>query len=241
MTTPTQRSGHGAVARPLYTQVRDLMIERIESGLWPIGTALPNEVQLSSEFGVSVGTIRRAVEGLEEAGILVRKQGRGTFVAGSPSSQRSARLYPFRLHDGSLWSPSFDPPVITRRAATRDDHRQVGFAGPDVIVFERVGRSQNVAVLDEVVTMPSRLFPDTASLTAEFVAQRYQRSDLGFDIAKIIDVLAVAETRENERASLSSGGPLLRIERRILDGNERTIEWGTVRADTSHLRYVGTR
>jgi GntR family transcriptional regulator len=233
--------GQGAVPRPLYSQVRDLMIDRIEAATWPVGAALPNEFQLSSEFGVSVGTIRKAVEGLEEAGILIRKQGRGTFVAGSPGSLRHARLYPFRLADGALWSPIFDDASLTRRKATRDDHRIAGPIHQDLVVFERVGRHDGLIVLDETVVVPARFVPDFGTVTATTVEMRHRQSDAGFDIAKVVDVLTAIGPQEERRPALATAGAILRIDRRLLDGGDRTLEWGTCWVDTTKLRYVGTR
>ena len=71
----------GVMSQPLYAQVRERLLERIVSKEWHQGQVLPNEFHLAREFGVSIGTIRKAVEGLEAAKIVVRKQGRGTFVS----------------------------------------------------------------------------------------------------------------------------------------------------------------
>lgn len=70
------------VPKPLYSQVRDVLLARIRGGEWGAGETLPNEFLLAADFGVSIGTIRRAIEGLEETGIVKRIQGRGTFVSG---------------------------------------------------------------------------------------------------------------------------------------------------------------
>ena len=66
--------------RPLYLQTRDAVAERIAKGIWKTGFAIPNEGDLAREFGVSVGTVRKALGLLEEQHILNRQQGRGTFV-----------------------------------------------------------------------------------------------------------------------------------------------------------------
>jgi DNA-binding GntR family transcriptional regulator len=66
--------------RPLYLQVRDAVAERIATGTWKTGNAIPNEGDLAREFGVSVGTVRKALGLLEGQHILTRQQGRGTFV-----------------------------------------------------------------------------------------------------------------------------------------------------------------
>lgn len=84
----------GPFSGPLYEQVRERIMSRIESGTWRAGTPIPPEVQLSRDFGVSVGTVRKALDQLARDRILVRERGRGTFVKdGAPSrSGLSVRL-----------------------------------------------------------------------------------------------------------------------------------------------------
>src|SRR5258706_12010687 len=67
-------------ARPLYAQVRERLIERIRSGEWKPGQLIANEFEIAAEFGVSQGTARKAIGDLASEGLVVRRQGRGTFV-----------------------------------------------------------------------------------------------------------------------------------------------------------------
>src|SRR5213594_2752273 len=66
--------------RPLYLQVRDLVLERITGGTWKPGTMLPAEVDLARELGISSGTVRKALDALEAERVVSRRQGKGTFV-----------------------------------------------------------------------------------------------------------------------------------------------------------------
>src|SRR5262245_50810624 len=66
--------------KPLYIQVRDVLTERIATGEWKPSAAIPNEGDLAREFGVSSGTMRKALDMLEDEKLLTRRQGRGTFV-----------------------------------------------------------------------------------------------------------------------------------------------------------------
>src|SRR5918912_1275476 len=67
--------------RPLYRQVRELLVRRLAEGVWQPGQLLPSEGQLAAELGVSQGTVRKALDALTAERLLVRRQGRGTFVA----------------------------------------------------------------------------------------------------------------------------------------------------------------
>src|SRR5262245_32399559 len=66
--------------RPLYARLRDVLIERIRSGEWKPGQLIPNEFEIAAEFGVSQGTARKAIGELASERLVLRRQGRGTFV-----------------------------------------------------------------------------------------------------------------------------------------------------------------
>jgi GntR family transcriptional regulator len=65
----------------LYLQVAAALAERVASGQWQPGFPIPNETDLAREFGVSAGTMRRALDKLEADRIVARRQGRGTLHA----------------------------------------------------------------------------------------------------------------------------------------------------------------
>ena len=66
---------------PLYQQVKDFIVGRIESGEWPPETRVPSEKFMVEAVGVSRMTVNRALRELTAEGRLVRLQGVGTFVA----------------------------------------------------------------------------------------------------------------------------------------------------------------
>ncbi len=70
--------------KPLYRQIYDILYQRITSSVYKIGEELPPEKSLAAEFGVSISTIRQAVGLLVEEGLIIRKQGVGTFVSNNP-------------------------------------------------------------------------------------------------------------------------------------------------------------
>lgn len=66
---------------PLYYQIREIIREKIEDGIWSAGDQIPNEMDLVKEYEVSRATIRQAVLDLVREGLLIRKKGKGTFVS----------------------------------------------------------------------------------------------------------------------------------------------------------------
>src|SRR5690606_21176071 len=67
--------------QPLYKGVKLLITQGRMAGEWRPGQAIPSESRLAGRFGVSLGTVRKAIDELVAEKILVRHQGRGTFVA----------------------------------------------------------------------------------------------------------------------------------------------------------------
>ena len=84
---------------PLYYQVQHMIAQRINRGEYPRGRQLPPENELSRELGVSRVTVREALRVLAEQKILIKFQGRGTFVADSPGTVQPARSFTGYLED----------------------------------------------------------------------------------------------------------------------------------------------
>ena len=78
--------------RPLYRQIKNLITDALVSGEWRPGESIPSEIELANRFSVSQGTVRKAISELAEENLLVRHQGKGTFVA-SHSDERSRFPY----------------------------------------------------------------------------------------------------------------------------------------------------
>src|SRR5271168_4445206 len=70
-----------ATFRPLYQQIKTLITQSLDQGEWKPGEVIPSEIELARRFKVSQGTVRKAIDALAAENLLVRRQGRGTFVA----------------------------------------------------------------------------------------------------------------------------------------------------------------
>jgi GntR family transcriptional regulator len=86
--------------RPLYLQVHDILADRIATGVWGPGANIPNELILAQELGVSLGTVRKALQQLEADQLIARKQGRGTFVIDHTAAEKICRFINLRGNDG---------------------------------------------------------------------------------------------------------------------------------------------
>lgn len=107
-------------AGPLYAQLAARLRDRIRFEDWRAGTLIPSESDLARDYGVSVGTARKALEGLEKDGWVIRKQGRGTFVTDLARMQLE-RLSRLR---GAGDGPGFDGCVVQVKAVERGAPRR---------------------------------------------------------------------------------------------------------------------
>ena len=87
--------------KPLYLQVKDVLVERLAAGEWSPGGAIPSELELAAQYGVSHGTVRKAIDALADDNLVVRRQGKGTFVATHTEERASNfRFLRIRRNDG---------------------------------------------------------------------------------------------------------------------------------------------
>ena len=90
---------------PLYQQVRDNIKSKITNGEWRIGSIIPGDSELSRQLGVSIGTVRKALDELARQRILVRERGRGTFI-NQPETWSTGSNIGLRDKLGRTFSPT---------------------------------------------------------------------------------------------------------------------------------------
>lgn len=92
---------------PLYQQIKALLVRGLEAGEWLPGQAIPSEAELAVRFRVSQGTVRKAIDEMAAENLLLRRQGKGTFVA--THAEQATRYRFLRL------MPDHGPPVALQR------------------------------------------------------------------------------------------------------------------------------
>ena len=237
---PTGRPGPDF--RPLYTQVRDLIVGRVTDGTWKAGELLPSEMRLADEFGVSQGTVRKALDDLEAENLIVRRQGKGTFIA-SHSPQR-ALFHFFHLVDGDghRQLPTSRDIGLSRGRATREEERRLDLAGgARVVRIERVREFDGRPVIMESVVVGAGTFPNLGrgGVLPNTLYGLYEE-DYGIIIHRAVEHLrAIAATAHDARhLDLAEGAPLLEIDRLALTPDGRPVEWRVSRCDTLNHRYL---
>ena len=103
--------------QPLYLQIKALLERSLEAAEWRPAEAMPSEHELARRFGVSQGTVRKAIQALAADNLVVRRQGKGTFVATHTEEKASSfRFLRIRRNDGEdeyppNWTSASSTPI----------------------------------------------------------------------------------------------------------------------------------
>src|SRR5690349_16296254 len=110
--------------RPLYLQIKDLLVKSLATLEWGPGETIPSELELAARFGVSQGTVRKAIDALASDNLVVRRQGKGTFVATHTEEKSSMfRFLRIRRNDGREEYPASRLVDVRRREASAEAGR----------------------------------------------------------------------------------------------------------------------
>ena len=132
-----QRAPEAIGFKPLYAQVRERLMRRLVDGEWSPGMLLPSEIELARQLSVSQGTVRKALDSMTADNLLLRRQGRGTYVA---EPEESRILFQFFRLSPDIGSPSFpDSKVLSTGHAkpTRTETESLKLGDEDQVFRNR--------------------------------------------------------------------------------------------------------
>ena len=107
--------------KPLYQKVRETLTQRIADGRWKAGQIVPSETQIAADLGVSQGTIRKALDDMTAARLLVRRQGRGTFVATHDEARILFQFFKLKPDNGAGVFPESEVLGVVTGAASAEE------------------------------------------------------------------------------------------------------------------------
>jgi GntR family transcriptional regulator len=227
-------------AKPLADQVNQIMRERIRQQDYAPGQRLPAESELAEEFGVSRATIRSVLARLDVEGLIIRKQGDGTYI--------NERLPEVNTHLGGLWefsqlirSSGYEPSIrlinAQYRAANQTDAEILGLSEADeVLVLDRVFLADDRPVIVAQNILPRKLI-HAEEIDGELHIRDFLKTYCQVDIAyAIIDISAVmADLSINELLQRQSQTPLLKLMLRFYDRNNKPLLYGHSVLDDADL------
>lgn len=227
--------------RPLYLQVRDALAQRIASAEWKPGAVIPNEMDLAREFGVSPGTIRKAMGMLEEERLLSRRQGRGTFINDQSSAELAVRYVSIRAHSGEPIVGDVRDMELSQGVANESECRRLKLRTHErVYRLRRVRLCKGEPFMVEDSSMPATLFPglhDKPSPPHRVVvlAQQY-----GILLGKAEERISIAEAPSDiaQLLQVPSQSPLMALDRVLLALDGRPVEWRVGHCHLVGMHYV---
>jgi GntR family transcriptional regulator len=227
---PTAQATAPAFA-PLYLQIKALLEKSLEAREWRPGEAIPSEIDLARRFGVSQGTVRKAIDALAADNLVVRRQGKGTFVATHTEERTSLfRFLRIRRNDGEPVAPVSRLLDVKRGKASADVARLLGLKpGEAVLVLRRVLEYAGDPVVLDEITLPAALFRGLTK--ARYDAYRgsmysFFESQFGVRMLKAQErIRAVAADPATARIlGTEAGAPLLAVDRVTLTYGDRPVE-----------------
>ena len=229
---------------PLYRQIKGLIMQDMQSGVWKPGEMIPSEFELAERFKASQGTVRKAIDELAAENLLVRRQGKGTFVATHTEQTTRYRFLRLAADDGSGRGLERRLLECKRVRASADVAHALELKSGDPVVFVRrlLLDLRRPVVLDEI-WLPGRLFKDlSAQRLQEYEGPMYALFEAAFGVQMLRaeeKIRAVAATPAAAQwLAVTPGAPLLSVERRSLTYGERPVELrrGLYRTDAHHYR-----
>lgn len=245
----TASAGGGGVSAPafspLYQQIKGLILHSLQHGEWKPGEVIPSEMDLAARFRVSQGTVRKAIDELAAENLLMRRQGKGTFVATHAERQvqyRFLRLLP-DSGDAREEGPAQRTILECKRSrASAEVARALQVrTGDPIIQARRILSFVGVPTILEDIWLPGQAFKGlTAEQMAEYQGPTYAMFELDYGVRMVRaeEKIRAVLPDEDQCALLrvSQQTPLLSVERLAYTYNDVPMELrrALYRTDTHH-------
>jgi GntR family transcriptional regulator len=228
---------------PLYKTVKRKIIESMHGGEWKPGEAIPSEKSLGERFGVSIGTVRKAVDELTSENLLIRHQGRGTFVASHDRNRQFFYFFHIVRQDGKKEYPQVDLLEFSKAKADAGRAKALRIeTGARVFRFINKLSIDGKPMMIDDITVPESLFP---GLTEKKLRDR---SNTLYHFYQTVYEVAVVRTEERLRAvkadefqaqvlGVRRGEPLLQVLRVALSYRDQPVECRHTYVDTRNYEY----
>jgi GntR family transcriptional regulator len=215
---------------PLYQQIKTLIVRSLQAGEWKPGEAIPSEMELAARFKVSQGTVRKAIDELATENLLVRRQGKGTFVATHAEEKVQFRFLRLTPDDGE--APSAQRRFIDcrRLRAPSDIARTLNLKSGDTVVqIRRVLSFRGSPVVLDDIWLPGQMFKGlTAEKLSEYRGPMYGLFETEFGVRMIRAEEKIRAVAADEAAAqflgIAAGAPLLSVERLSLTYGDKPVE-----------------
>lgn len=230
---------------PLYEQIKRALLAALAHGEWKQGEAIPPEKVLAERFGVSIGTLRKAIDELAAENILVRHQGRGTYVAVHTRNPHFFKFFRIVREDGKKSYPTTQLMRFRRVRASPLVREKLALAsGAHVFEFNNVLSLNGDVVMVDEISLPETLFPDMAEQhLRERPSTLYSlyQDTFGVNVIATDERLRTCQANATHASWLGvpQGEPLLQIRRVAYSYHRLPVEWRVSHVNTEAYEYLG--
>jgi GntR family transcriptional regulator len=228
---------------PLYQQIKSLITQSLQSGDWKPGELIPSEVELAARYKVSQGTVRKAIDELSAENVVVRRQGRGTFVATHHEAQSQFRFLRLMPDEGTPCHPENKIIEVKRMRAPADVARLLEMKSGDSTVFiRRVQSFAGVPTIVDDLWLPGIIFKGlTAERLNEYKGPMYGlfETEFGTHMIRATEQIRAVCADDDIAALLNieRGLPLLKVERVSFTYGDKPVELRSGQYLTSAYHY----
>src|SRR6478735_2804443 len=246
-TSPTTVAAQGTPAfSPLYQQIKGLLLQSLQAGEWKPGEAIPSEMDLAARFRVSQGTVRKAIDELSAENLVVRRQGKGTFVATHAEQHVQYRFLKLVPDSGDVDSEGPAEREIVdckRQRAAADVARALALrTGDPVLQVRRVLAYRGTPTILEDLWLPGAPFKGlTAERLTAWHGPMYALFETEFGVRmvraeeKIRAVLP--DAAQAALLAVPAATPLLSVERVAHTYHDTPMEFRNINAITDLTTY----
>lgn len=232
---------------PLYQQIKGLILQSLQAGEWRPGELIPSEMELAGRFKVSQGTVRKAIDELAAENLVMRRQGKGTFVATHSAQQVQYRFLKLHPDVGDLEGEGRAQRTILeckRLRASAEIARLLALRSGDTVVqVRRILAFSGIPTILEDIWLPGNAFKGlTAEQMASYKGPTYAmfEADFGVRMVRADEKLraVLPDEMQAKLLDVSTQTPLLSVERLAYTYNDIPMELrrGIYRTDTHHYK-----
>jgi GntR family transcriptional regulator len=234
---------HLTAAIPLYLQIAEGLLDRIESGELVPGDRLPPERELAEMLGVNRMTLRRALSMLDSQGLITRRQGDGTYVAEPKIEREAAQLVPFtKGMQRRGYTPSAEVVLFERRPSEAAIANELNIpVTADIYYIHRLRSVNKEPLLLERFALPAERLPELERYDlASRSLYEVMETEYGILVSRARQSLepVVATEYEAELLGVRAGAPLMLERRLTYDQDEREVEYGRDLYRGDRFRFV---
>lgn len=238
-----QAPGNSPTFSPLYQQIKALITTSLQTGEWKPGELIPSEFELAARYKVSQGTVRKAIDELSAENLVVRRQGKGTFVATHHEARAQFRFLRLMPDSGEPHPADNRILDVKRQRAPAEVARLLDIKPADaVICIRRVQSFEGAPTILEEIWLPGAIFKGlTAERLAEYKGPMYGLFETEFGTRmiraseKIRAVLGDAAATQLLQVAVQT--PLLSVERVSYTYGDRPVEVRRGLYITGHHHY----